>query len=136
SIKANPMKTFSKYFTLLIAALVLTPMLAQAHPNHGTAGFASGLAHPLTGFDHLLAMVAVGLWAVQLGGRAVWTVPLTFVSVMTFGAVWGMSGIALPFVETGILASVLILGVLIAASVRMPLLASAAVVGVFALVHG
>lgn len=130
------MKTSSKNFTILIAALAFTPMLAQAHPNHGAAGFASGLAHPLTGFDHLLAMVAVGLWAVQLGGRAVWTVPLTFVSVMTLGAVLGMSGIALPFVETGILASVLILGVLIAASVRMPLAASAVIVGVFALVHG
>ena len=130
------MKTSSKYFTVLLTALALTPMLAQAHPNHGTASFASGLAHPLTGFDHLLAMVAVGLWAVQLGGRAVWTVPLTFVSVMTLGAFLGMSGMALPFVETGILASVLILGVLVAASVRLPLAASAVIVGVFALAHG
>ena len=130
------MKTSSKYFTILIAALALTPMLAQAHPNHGTAGFASGLAHPLTGFDHLLAMVAVGRWAGQLGGRAIWTVPLTFVSVMTLGAILGMSGMALPFVETGILASVLILGVLVAASVRLPLAASAVIVGVFALAHG
>lgn len=130
------MKTSSKYFTILLAALALTPMLAQAHPNHCAAGFASGFTHPLTGFDHLLAMVAVGLWAVQLGGRAVWTVPLTFVSVMTLGAVLGMSGMALPFVETGILASVLILGVLVAASLRLPLAVSTAVVGVFALAHG
>lgn len=127
----------NRVFSLLLIALVLTPALAQAHCTGNTSGgLLNGVAHPLTGFDHLLAMVAVGMWAAQLGGRAIWTVPLTFVSVMTLGALLGMNGISLPFVETGILASVLILGVFIAASVRLPLTASAVVVGLFALTHG
>jgi urease accessory protein len=86
--------------------------------------------------DHLCAMIAVGLWAAQRGGRALWTVPLTFVSVMIFGATLGMTGISVPFVETGIVASVLILGVLVAAAVRLPLAVSMGIVGLFALCHG
>jgi urease accessory protein len=116
---------------------LLLPSLAQAHTGVGaTSGFANGLAHPLTGLDHLCAMIAVGLWAVQRGGRAIWLVPLAFVSVMTLGAILGMAGIALPFVEKGILASVLVLGVLIAAAVRLPLVMSVILVGLFALFHG
>src|SRR5262249_29766957 len=95
-----------------------------------------GLAHPIHGLDHILAMVAVGLWAVQLGGRARWLVPASFVSVMALGGVLGMAGVAMPFAEQGIFASVLILGVLIAAAVRRPLAASMGLVGLFALCHG
>ena len=104
-------------------------------PGH-VHGFTNGLAHPLTGLDHICAMVAVGLWAAQRGGRALWLVPLVFVSVMTIGGILGMTGVQLPMVETGIVASVLILGVFIAAAVRLPLVVSALIVGIFALFHG
>jgi urease accessory protein len=81
-------------------------------------------------------MVAVGLWAAQMGGRAMWAVPLTFVGVMALGGVSGMAGVLLPFAEQGIVLSVLMLGVLIAAAIRFPLAASGVVVGLFALCHG
>jgi urease accessory protein len=110
--------------------------LAQAHPGHNFSGFDAGLAHPLHGIDHILAMVAVGLWAVQLGGRALWLVPAAFVSVMTLGGALGMAGISLPGVEVGIAASVLILGLLTMLAVRLPLGASMAIAGLFALCHG
>jgi urease accessory protein len=96
----------------------------------------SGLAHPLGGLDHILAMVAVGLWAAQRGGRALWIAPVTFVSVMAIGAGLGIAGFSLPLVAQGILASVLVLGVLIAAAVRLPLMASILLIGLFALFHG
>src|SRR3954447_19298 len=82
------------------AAVILTPGIAYAHigvsPIHD---FAHGLEHPLIGLDHILAMFAVGLWAAQRGGRALWFIPLSFVVVMTLGGVLGMSGVSLPFVE-------------------------------------
>jgi urease accessory protein len=124
---------------VLPAFLILfLPSLAQAHPGvPGHAhGLGSGLTHPFTGLDHICAMVAVGLWAAQCGGRAVWLVPLTFVSVMALGGLLGVAGVVVPFVETGIVMSVLVLGVLIAAAVRLPLAASVAIVGLFALFHG
>ena len=122
---------------LFLAAALLAPSVAQAHLGAGpTHGLTHGFAHPLTGLDHMAAMVAVGLWAAQRGGRALWLVPLTFVSVMAVGGVLGVTGVPLPLVEPGILASVLVLGVLVAAAVRLPLVASAALVGVFALLHG
>ena len=137
------MKNSWKISRLLLLAVVLFPIvllpsLAQAHPGlpGHTHGFVNGLAHPLTGLDHICAMVAIGLWAAQRGGRALWAVPLAFVSVMALGGILGMTGGALPFVETGIAMSVLILGVLIAASVRLPLLTSVLLVGAFALFHG
>jgi len=121
----------------LLALGLIVPSLAHAHvsPDH-TKGVLSGLSHPLLGLDHILAMLAVGLWAVQLGGRATWRVPATFVSLMIGGGALGMAGFALPFVEAGVLVSVLMLGVFIAAAVRLPLAASMAVVGLFAIFHG
>ena len=119
---------------LLIIAL---PSIAHAHVGVGeTSGLLNGLAHPITGLDHICAMIAVGLWAAQRGGRAVWLVPLAFVLVMALGGLLGMLAISIPFVEQGIIASVLILGVLIAAAVRLPLAASVLIVGLFALFHG
>ena len=122
----------------LAFALALMPTLAHAHPGHGagTGGIGWGLAHPFTGLDHILAMIAVGLWAVQLGKRALWVLPLSFVSAMAAGAALGMGGVSLPFVEPAILASVIVLGALVAFATRLPLGASAALVAVAALFHG
>lgn len=131
---------FSPLFqrTLPFLLFLLVPSLAQAHPGMPghTHGFTNGLAHPLTGLDHVCAMVAVGLWAAQRGGRALWFVPLTFVSFMMLGGILGMDGINVPYVEQGIAASVLVLGIFIAAAVRLPLVASMVIVGLFALFHG
>jgi urease accessory protein len=95
-----------------------------------------GFTHPLGGLDHLAAMVAVGLWATQMGRRAIWVVPLTFVVVMVLGGFLGTTNLAIPFVEQGIAYSVLALGVLIAATIRVPITVSAAIVGLFAIFHG
>jgi urease accessory protein len=129
----------SKILSLLIPALfTLTfPTVAHAHVGAGAVhGFMHGLAHPLSGLDHICAMFAVGLWAAQMGGRATWRVPASFVSVMILGGLLGMAAVPVPFVEGGIAMSLLVLGVLIAAAVRLPLLLSAAIVGVFAVFHG
>lgn len=110
---------------------------ALTHPGHGEAsGFSSGLAHPLFGADHLLAMVAVGLWAGLVGGRALWLWPAVFVTVMVAGALADMAGFALPLVEPGILASVIVLGALIVLALRAPLWPGAALIALFALAHG
>jgi urease accessory protein len=119
----------------ILTALVVIP--ANAHTGHGpTSGFLYGVGHPIGGMDHLLAMLAVGLWAAQIGGRALWAVPTTFICVMVLGGILGMAGVAIPFVEGGILVSVFGVGVLIAAAVRLPLAASMVIVGFFALFHG
>jgi urease accessory protein len=122
---------------LAVGAAAWGPRVALAHTGVGAAhDLLHGLQHPLTGLDHICAMIAVGLWAAQLGGRAIWLVPLSFVTVMTLGGALAMAGVALPFVEPGIVLSVLVLGVLVAAAVRLPAAASAAIVGAFALFHG
>ena len=122
---------------LMLCALILVPGTALAHIGVGeTSGFASGFLHPILGMDHVLAMLAVGLWAAQLGGRMTWMAPCAFVAVMILGGVFGMTGGQVPFVEQGILASVLVLGVLIAAAIRPPVVLGVAVVGLFALFHG
>jgi urease accessory protein len=114
----------------------LMPALAHAHPGHGTSSAAHGFSHPISGIDHLLAMIAVGLWAGQLGGRTRWQVPIAFLGVMIVGGALGMAGVSVPAVEEGILASVLVLGALIATAARLPATASIALVGTFALFHG
>jgi urease accessory protein len=133
----NSLQRFGLVVFLATIAVALGPGSAFAHTGVGPAhDLLHGLEHPLTGLDHILAMFAVGLWAAQRGGRAIWFVPLTFVCVMSLGGALGMSGISLPFVEQGIVLSVIILGVLVAAAVRLPLPVSAGIVGLFALVHG
>ncbi len=104
----------------LLAALALlaAPALAFAHPGHGEHGLVAGLAHPLTGLDHLLAMFAVGLWAAQQQGAARLALPCTFVGTMLVGGLLGFEGLQLPFMETGIAASVLALGLCVALSPR------------------
>jgi urease accessory protein len=119
-----------------VALLLLAAPLAQAHPGHMPANFISGLVHPLTGWDHLLAMVAVGLWAAQLGGRARWALPAMFVGAMTVGAAIGIAGFEPAGMETGILASVLVLGLGVASGVRLPIGAGLALVALAGTVHG
>jgi urease accessory protein len=121
------------------AAAVLIAMTgaAAAHPGHADAGgFAHGFLHPLGGLDHVLAMVAVGLYAALLGGRALWLVPATFVTVMALGGAAGVAGYALPYVEIGIALSVVVLGVAVALRVNLPTLAAMTLAGVFAVFHG
>lgn len=132
------MKSEMKVACLLGAAgAAMVPSLAFAHIGVGpTSGFGHGILHPFTGLDHMAAMVAVGLWAAQRGGRALWLVPLTFVTVMAIGGALGTAAIAIPFVQPGIIASVLVLGLLVATAARLPLVASSILVGLFALFHG
>ncbi|HEX5935349.1 MAG TPA: HupE/UreJ family protein [Pseudorhizobium sp.] len=131
-------KLISLAATISIAAAA--PALAHLDPAaHGS--FMAGVSHPLFGVDHILAMIAVGLWASQIAsgpGRrgALWIVPAAFVGTMALGYASAVAGIGLPFVEPAILASVVALGLLVAMAVRLPLAASAAVVAVFALFHG
>ncbi|OJF92971.1 HupE/UreJ family protein [Pararhizobium antarcticum] len=125
--------------TLLTAAALLiassAPAFAHLDPaEHGS--LLAGISHPLVGLDHILVMVAVGLWASQIGGKALLAVPGAFVGTMATGFLLAMVGVQLPFVEPAILASVVALGLLVAMAIRMPAAASAAVVGVFALFHG
>ena len=124
-------------FAATSAALALTATPALAHLNPGEHGsFAAGFSHPLFGADHILAMIAVGLWAWQIGGRAVALVPAAFVGTMLLGFALALAGVSLPFVEPAILASVVALGLLVALAVRLPVAGSAAVVAAFALFHG
>ncbi|MDC8756779.1 HupE/UreJ family protein [Janthinobacterium fluminis] len=125
----------SKHFRYLALASLAISGAANAHPGH-SHGAMAGLMHPFMGLDHLLAMLAVGVWAAQLGGKAKWLLPLSFVAVLVAGAGLAMSGTVLPMVEGGIATSVLLLGMLIALAVQMPAAAGAAMVGVFALFHG
>lgn len=122
---------------LAATGLVLMPSMALAHTGLGdTSGFLHGFGHPITGLDHILAMVMVGLFACQLGGRALWLVPSTFVLVMAFGGALGIAGINVPFVEIGIALSVIVLGAVVALGVKAPIAVAMAVVGFFAIFHG
>lgn len=109
---------------------------ALAHPGVHADGFGHGLAHPFAGLDHLAAMLAVGLWASQRGDRALWALPLSFVALLAMGAALGVAGVNLPWAEPAILASLLVLGLAVASAARLPLSASIALVGGFALFHG
>jgi len=109
---------------------------AFAHPGTHVAGFADGLAHPFSGLDHVLAMVAVGLWASQLGRPAWWLLPASFPVVMALGAVLGANGVPLPWAEIGLAASVMVLGAAVALSLKPSLLMSATLIAAFALLHG
>jgi len=121
----------------LILVAIMTPGLALAHAGHGEQShFFSGLSHPLLGPDHLLAMVAVGLWAAVAGGRALWAMPLAFMAGMLGGGVLGFGGAALPVVEPAILASVIVIGALSALALRVPLGAALPGLVLFGLAHG
>jgi urease accessory protein len=129
----------SPVFCLLAVAVTVvlasTPVFAH---TGGTiaSGFAGGFSHPLFGPDHLIAMVAVGLWGAFLGAPAIWLLPIVFPVVMAFGGVLGILGIELPWVETGIAVSAIVLGLMVALGVRAPLAVAAVLVGAFAIFHG
>jgi len=121
----------------ILAAALLLPKAALAHPGHHDAGqFASGLTHPVGGPDHLLAMLALGLLAAQVGGRALWALPLAFVGSMIAGGLAGFDGLPFPGVEPMILASVVILGALVAMVMRLPLTVLLPGVALFGFAHG
>jgi len=122
--------------SLWALALLLTPALAFAHPGHGDNGLLTGISHPLSGLDHLLAMLAVGLWAAQQHGVARWALPCTFVGTMLIGGLLGFAGMNLPALESGIAASVFALGLAVALAVRPPLVLAVAATALFALFHG
>ncbi len=124
---------------LSLAAALLTAAATAAHAHTGvgsTAGLLHGFAHPLGGIDHVLVMVAVGLFAAQLGGPALWLVPLSFVSLMILGGIFGMAAVGLPFVEIGIGLSVVVLGFAVAFRLHIPIALAMALVGLFAIFHG
>jgi urease accessory protein len=118
------------------AFIAFAPVAASAHPGHDGAGLVHGFMHPLGGYDHIIAMVAVGALAARLGGRALWLVPASFVAAMTVAGLAASAGAALPYVETGILASVLVLGAVAVFGVAMPVGAAMGLVGFFAVFHG
>lgn len=122
---------------LLPLILMAVPGAALAHGGHAdTAPLVAGLSHPLSGADHLLAMIAVGLWAGTTGGRARWAMPLAFVAAMVLGGVLGANGVHLPLVEPLILASTITLGAAVALTLRPSLIAALPVVALFGLMHG
>ncbi len=128
-------KTSLSLLGLCVYTLLLPVAEAHTFGAQG-AGLIAGLTHPFMGLDHLFAMIAVGIWAGQLGGRAVWIVPLTFVSILATAAGLGPLGFSVPLVEPAIACSVLVLGLLIAGSIRLPTIAGASLMGLFAMFHG
>jgi urease accessory protein len=127
----------SRHLLPLAAALALLPAAALAHEGHAVAGgFAAGFLHPLFGADHVLAMLAVGLWAAAVGGAARLAYPSVFVGGLLLGAALGLAGAPLPAVEPMILASIIILGALVALVARLPLAAATATLALLGLVHG
>jgi urease accessory protein len=122
---------------LLVVLILLAPADALAHVERGqAAGFITGLQHPWSGLDHVLAMIAVGLWGAQLGNPALWVLPVTFPMVMSLGAMMGLLGIPLPGIEIGIAVSAILLGAMVAVEVRPKLVVAALLVGIFAVFHG
>ena len=135
SAAATALQRFVPASALL--GLLLTPGAAQAHIVKGEAiGFVSGFLHPVSGLDHVIAMVAVGMWGAQLGRPAIWVLPLTFPLVMAVGGFLGLVGVPLPGAEIGIALSGVVLGAAVLSQFRAPLWAVAAIVGTFGLFHG
>jgi urease accessory protein len=135
--RADPARSGAGAIWLIAAAAVVAPGVALAHTEVGVAGgLASGFTHPIFGFDHVVAMVAVGLWGAFLGQPAIWLLPVVFPVVMAFGGLAGVLGVPLPGVETGIALSALALGAMVALALRPPLWVAAILVGAFAIFHG
>jgi len=124
----------SNLMAVALTGALLSPALA--HPSVEINSFASGVAHPLNGIDHILAMIAIGLWAVLAGGRAIWSWPMSFVAAMLAGFVVASLGVPVPLVEPAVSSSVVILGLFVALAVNAPLWLGAATGGLFAFFHG
>ncbi|GAC1632986.1 MAG: HupE/UreJ family protein [Nevskia sp.] len=130
-------ETLRRRARALLALALLLPGVALAHTGAGGVdGFLSGFLHPLSGADHVVAMIAVGIWGAQLGLPAIWVLPVTFPMVMAFGGVLGVLGVPVPAVEYGIAFSGIVLGLMVAFAARVPLWFAGAIVGVFAIFHG
>ena len=130
------MTTRTPNLLTLLTLLVIAPV-AGAHEGGGVAGgFYSGFVHPMLGWDHVAAMVAVGLWGAFLGNPAIWVLPIVFPMVMAVGGALGVAGVPLPAVETGIATSAVVLGLMVALAARPPLWVAALIVAVFAIFHG
>jgi urease accessory protein len=122
---------------LLALVILCVAGIAHAHEGAGiTGGFISGFVHPLLGWDHVVAMVAVGLWGAFLGAPAIWILPVVFPLVMAFGGALGVLGIPVPAVEAGIASSAVVLGAMVALAARPPIWIAAIIVAVFAIFHG
>ena len=130
-------KEAQRILMTLFAVILLAPVSAWAHVESGQAGgFLSGLSHPVSGLDHVLAMVAVGLWGAQLGAPAMWMLPVAFPMMMAFGGMLGLMGIPVPGIEVGIAVSGIVLGSLILGETKIPLIGALLVVAFFAIFHG
>lgn len=124
------------WLLVLLGFITFTPS-AHAHVQQGQAvSFLTGFEHPWSGLDHVLAMMAVGLWGAQLGNPAIWTLPIIFPLVMSFGAMMGLLGIPLPGIEIGIATSAIVLGIMVLGEVRPKMIIAASLVGCFAVFHG
>lgn len=122
---------------LVLAALALCSAAASAHSDQvTTGGFLAGYLHPLTGLDHLLAMVAVGIWGAALGAPLIWALPVVFPLLMVVGGALGIAGVPLPYAETGIALSVVVLGLAIALAWRAPVAVALVIVAAFGVLHG
>ena len=128
-----------KQFLFLTVAATALALAGVAHAHESTViagGFVSGFLHPILGWDHVVAMVAVGLWGAFLGSPAIWILPVVFPLVMALGGALGVMGVPIPAVETGIAASAVVLGAMVAIAARPPIWVAAVIVGVFAIFHG
>ena len=126
----------TKILFLTAIALMAMTGLAEAHTGFGATGFIHGFIHPFTGYDHIIAMVAVGLFAAIIGGRAKFLVPFSFVAMMMAGAAWAIADFSMPFVEAGITASMFVLGGVVLLRWRAPVALAMALCGFFAVFHG
>jgi urease accessory protein len=129
-------QTFMRGALLVAWLLVTEPALAHTGDGGTGSGFFSGFTHPIFGWDHVVAMVAVGLWGAFLGVPALWLLPVVFPLVMAFGGALGVLGVPIPAVETGIAVSAIVLGLLIALGATPPLWVAGAIVAIFAIFHG
>jgi len=137
-VNAEPCTLVRPAQWFLIAYFLAFPTLVFAHVGQGdvSGGFVAGLEHPVMGLDHVVAMVAVGIWGAQLRAPAIWVLPVTFPLVMSFGGVLGGLGVPIPGIEIGIAVSAIVLGAMVAFAARPPLWAAAIIVGIFAIFHG
>ena len=138
-LQSAPSPILNQWRAVVVAAanmLLLFAVPALAHTGSSTGGFIGGFAHPLFGPDHVVAMVAVGLWGAFLGPPAIWLLPIVFPLVMAFGGVIGILGVSLPGVETAIALSAVVLGTMVALAARPPLWVAAVLVSAFAIFHG